>query len=285
MADTVETAEKLDYQTYRFGRSKQRFRGPKPDLSRPYISFIGGSEPYGKFVANPFPAQLENTLNFPCANWGTPGAGPSFFLRDPVLLEACSNARACVITIMGAVSMSNRLYSVFKRRNSRVREVSSILRALYPDLNLNEFRFAHNMLRKLYHHNTENFKVVELELREAWVARMRDLLEEIETTCVLVWMSTRAPEEEPPVTAPNSFISPPAFVNREMIEKVAPMADILVEYVSGNGVAHMQDDGRIFTQEQSDAALRYPGMTMHRQVAELLEEPLRQVVAVNQPLL
>ena len=285
MQGMTEQTEVLDYQTYRYGRSKQRFRGPRPDLSQPYIAFIGGSEPFGKYVPKPFPMQLQERLNFACANWGTPGAGPSFFLRDPVVLEACSNSKVCVISVMGAVAMSNRMYSVFKRRNSRVREVSATLKALYPNMALGDFRFAHNMLRKLHQQNPNNFKVLEIELREAWKARMRELLEEIETTRVLLWMSSRAPEEEPHAKDPESFTSAPAFVNREMLEAVAPMADILVEYVAGHGVAHKPGDGRIFPEEKADAALRYPGMTMHNQVADLLEEPLRQIISINQPLM
>ncbi len=285
MAAAVKTVQELDYKTYRFGRSKQRFRGPQPDLTQPYVAFIGGSEPFGKFVEKPFPAILGQKLDYSCVNWGTPGAGPSFFLRDPVVLEACSKAKVCVITVMGAVAMSNRLYSVFKRRNSRIRDTSKTLKALYPNMKLGDFRFAHNMLRKMHQGNPENFKVVEIELREAWVARMRELLEEIETTRVLLWMSARAPEEEPRIKDPGAFTSPPAFVNREMIEKVAPMADILVEYVAGHGVANMPGDGRIFTEDQADAALRYPGQTMHNQVADLLADPLKQIVAINQPLM
>lgn len=284
MSQSVGSIQNLDYETYRFGRAKQRFRGPKPDLSKPYLAFIGGSEPFGKFIENPFPSLLQDRLGMNCVNWGTPGAGPSFFLRDPVILEACSTARACVITVMGAVAMSNRLYSVFKRRNSRIRDTSATLRALYPQMALSDFRFAHNMLRKMYHDNPNNFRVVEIELREAWVARMRDLLEEIETTRVLVWMSSRAPEEEPGPHDRESFVTAPAFVNREMLEAVAPMADVLVEYVAGAGVADMPGDGRIYEDSQADAALRYPGATMHRQVADLLEEPLRQIVA-SQPLM
>lgn len=286
MMSEVETGQTvLEYNSYRFGRSKQRFRGPQPDLTQPYVAFIGGSEPFGKFVPDPFPCQLQDRLQMQCANWGTPGAGPSFFLRDPVLLEACSAAKACVVTVMGAVAMSNRMYSVFKRRNARIRDTSKTLKALYPNMQLGDFRFAHNMLRKMYQRNPRNFEVIEIELREAWVARMSELLEEIETTRVLLWMSDRAPEEDPRADDPDRYTSSPAFVNREMLESVAPLADILVEYVAGSGVSNLPGDGRIYSEEQADAAVRYPGMTMHTQVAELLEAPLRQVITTSQPLI
>lgn len=73
---------------YRFGRSNQVFRGPKPSLKKPYVAFIGGSEPFGKFVSVPFPKQVQRNISQTCVNWGTPGAGPGFFLKDPIILEA-----------------------------------------------------------------------------------------------------------------------------------------------------------------------------------------------------
>lgn len=281
MDQTTGTIERIDYETYRYGRSNQRFRGPQPDLKKPYIAFVGGSETYGKFVPDPFPAILERRLSTTCANWGTPGAGPVFFLADPVVLEACSCARICVITVMGAVGMTNRLYTVFKRRNARVRSVSETLRALYPEMELGDFRFAHNMLRKMHAENPNNFKVIEIELRQAWVARMRELLESIETTRVLVWMSARAPEEDPGATDRHGFVTSPAFVNRQMLEDVAPMADVLVEYVPAPGIAEMANDGRVFEHQEADAAMRHPGATMHAQVADLLEAPLRDMLTIK----
>ncbi len=264
----------IEYNSYRFGRSRQRFRGPKPDLSKPYISFIGGSDTYGKFVQAPFPARVESALDFTCANWGTPGAGPSFFLKDPVILEACSNSKICVVSVMGAVAMSNRLYSVFKRRNSRIRQTSAGLQAMFPDLELSEFRFAHNMLLHMHRDNPSNFKVVEIELREAWIARMRELLDEIETTRVLFWMSERAPEEATLMQGRDAFVTHPAFVTREMLEAVAPMADMVVEYVPG-----APDEAKVLEGEDDDLpAIPVPGEMMHGQAASLLTEPLREIL-------
>lgn len=265
---------KVDYQSYRFGRSRQRFRGPQPDLSKPYISFIGGSETFGKFAPSPYPQLIEERIGVTCANWGTPGAGPSFFLKDPVVLEACSNSKICVVSVMGAVAMSNRLYAVFKRRNSRLLSTSTGLRAMFPELNLDEYRFAHNMLRNMYRDNPQNFKVVEIELREAWVARMRELLDEIETCRVLLWMSERAPDEgfEPSDSA--AFVTHPAFVTRDMLEAIAPMADLIVEYVPGfDGEKQSNGSGG-----EDEPALPCPSPLMHEQTAELLAPPLQQIL-------
>ena len=278
VAIAKQISKHIDYGDYRFGRARQRFRGPAPDLDQPYIAFIGGSEVYGKFVRDPFPSRVSRDLNLTCANWGTPGAGPSFFLKDPVVLEACSKAQACVISVMGAVSMSNRLYSVFKRRNSRIRSVSESLRALFPSLDLDTFRFVHNMLARMQREDPDNFKLIEIELRQAWVARMRELLDDIETARVLVWMSTRTPEEDAYAAGRDSILTPPAFVTREMLEAVAPMADLVVEYVASEELACDPDDGRVFSEEYDPMAPLLPGETMHAQVADLLGSGLKQLL-------
>lgn len=276
-------AELIDYRNYRFGRARQRYRGPKPDLSGNYIAFLGASETYGKFVERPFPAIIGERLGISAANWGSPEAGPSFFLKDPVVLEAASCAKICVVTMMGAVNISNRLYSVFKRRNARVRSVSKMLELLYPDMDLKQYRFTHNLLYNLYRENPKNFKAVELELREAWIARMRELLDDIETVKVLLWMSARSPDDDAGPTGRHSFINAPSFVNREMVEALAPMADVVVEYVPemrGDGPAPDIYCGA----EAEDSAWRYPGQPMHNQVAALLEAPLADILGIKLPV-
>ena len=282
--DTIDRTT-IDYQNYRFGRSRQRFRGPKPNLSKPYVAFIGGSETYGRFVSEPYPQLVQEQIDLTCANWGTPGAGPSFFLKDPAVLEACSAAQVCVISVMGAVSMSNRLYSVFKRRNARLRSTSEMLEALYPKMDFSEFRFAHNMLHRMYRSNPDNFRVVEMEIQQAWVARMRELMEDIETARVLVWMSTRSPDEGCSPDQRESFVTPPAFVTREMLEKVAPMADMVVEYVPGAEAAAEIAGGGVSDENQvAEPVLRYPGQMMHRQLADILAEPIKNVLDLDAPV-
>ncbi len=279
--NTVETADVdvIDYKTYRFGRASQLFRGPQPDLNQPYISYIGGTETYGRFVPNPFPKILAHRLGVQSANWGTPGAGPTFFLKDPVVLEACSQSRVCVISAMGAVPMSNRLYSVFKRRNCRLLDTSETLRALYPELDLSEFRFVHNMLRRMYRVSSERFRMIEIELRQAWVARMRDLMDDIETIRVLLWMSSRQPEDVPATLPKDFFTTSPAFVTRDMFEQIVPHADLVVEYVPDAAVAADREDGRVYDRKADQSAILWPGPTMHMQTAELLEEPLREIIS------
>ena len=73
----------FDYQAYRYGRSRQIFRGPKPDMGRAYLSFIGSAHTFGRYVDMPYPQILAKQFEMPVLNLGTDGAGPGFFLGDP----------------------------------------------------------------------------------------------------------------------------------------------------------------------------------------------------------
>lgn len=205
-----------DMKLYRYGRSQQIFRGPKPNLKLPYVAFIGGSEPFGKFVARPFPRLVQKSIKLTCANWGTPGAGPGFFLKDPVILDACSSAEVCVIQVMDAVALSNRMYSVYPRRNLRIRHVSDVLRALYPDIDFNSFKYVPAMVRAIQNADPKLYNIVVEEQRSAWRARMLELLEDIETKKILLWLqpNKKQPDEQ--------------IVTNEMVEALSGMVDRIV---------------------------------------------------------
>ncbi|MBL4872759.1 MAG: hypothetical protein JKY41_05035 [Rhodobacteraceae bacterium] len=188
MAYGITVEETGGVELYRFGRSKQIFRGPKPDLSAPYLTFIGGSETFGKFVLEPYPKLVENRIGITCVNLGTPGAGPGFFLKDPVVLEACSRSTRCFVQVMDVAPLSNRMYAVFPRRNMRLRSVSGALRSLYPQVDFTGFRYISAMIRKLKSVDGEAYKVVLAEQRSAWLARMLELLLDIETAKTLLWI-------------------------------------------------------------------------------------------------
>lgn len=213
----IAIEEAGEAELYRFGRSKQVFRGPKPSLANPYFSFIGGSEPFGKFVMEPFPRLVESKIGRTCVNFGSPGAGPGFFLKDPVLLEACSDSIACVVQVMSAAQLSNRMYSVFPRRNMRLRGVSDTLKSLYPKIDFSGFRYVSSMLRKLQVDDADAYQVVLTEQRSAWLARMLELLEDIEAPKLLLWLDVRGGDEMTKTVTP------------EMVEILAKHADRLLK--------------------------------------------------------
>lgn len=221
MAYGIAIAEAGDVELYRFGRSKQVFRGPKPDLTGKYFTFVGGSELFGKFVLDPFPRLVGRSIGQTCINLGTPGAGPGFFLKDPEILETCSKSAACVVQVMGAEPLSNRMYSVFPRRNMRLRKVSNVLKCLYPQVDFTKFRYVSATLRTLKSVDAKAYKVVLAEQRAAWLARMLELLEGIETPIILLWIKPEEVEQTDQV------------ITREMVDVLTEHVDRLLEVTIG----------------------------------------------------
>ena len=88
------------------GIAEHRFRGPIPDLSRPYFACIGGAQTFGRFVADPYPQQLARSLGLPCLNLGLGGAGPRF-ARHPSVLRHLQQARFVVVQMFSGRSASN----------------------------------------------------------------------------------------------------------------------------------------------------------------------------------
>jgi hypothetical protein len=62
--ETLESAG-ISYAPCRYGNSRLFFRGPKKSLEGKYITFIGGTETYGKFIPGPSPNWSRN-------RWGGP---------------------------------------------------------------------------------------------------------------------------------------------------------------------------------------------------------------------
>lgn len=261
--------EEIDYRIYRFGRSKQAFRGPPPDLGHPYVAVLGGTESYGKYVLRPYPAQLGDELPVGVANWATADAGPTFFLRDPVLLEACCHAEVTVVAVTHAFHNSNRYYSVFPRRNGQVMAVSEQLKALYPGIDFEEFHFVRPMLRRLWRHDAEAFDVIEREIQSAWVGRMGALMSAIESPKVLVWLSDQSPDDTKPFQGRHRGVGP-AMVTRAMVDAVAAHAMAYVECVVPPGEADADRLTRVFSEEERRSALMYPSEDMHAEMAEVL---------------
>ena len=55
----------LDYFPCRYGQSKLLFRGPRRRLEGAYVAAIGGTETYGKFVPDPYPALARMRERYP----------------------------------------------------------------------------------------------------------------------------------------------------------------------------------------------------------------------------
>ncbi|MEM9267346.1 MAG: DUF6473 family protein [Pseudomonadota bacterium] len=253
---------------YRFGRSDTVYRGSAPDFSQPYVAVVGASETYGPYVDLPYPALLNQELPNQVLNFGFTGGGPNFVLRDPVLLEACNRAEVVVLSVSHAWAVTNRLYTVGHTQNTALHEISEQLAIMFPSVDLDQFEYVRPMVAALARAHPENFQVLEMELREAWLARMRDLVDRIEAPIVLFGMvddQLDAPDFDPQ----NRRIGP-EMVSRSMFNRLSGYVSNMIVYEADKFDQCLDGSDRHAEGEEIKSALAFPGETMHVAAAEKL---------------
>ncbi|MBS0124783.1 DUF6473 family protein [Thetidibacter halocola] len=271
MAFQRRAGDGLNYQHCRYGSSRVLFRGPSPDLTQDYITFLGGTETYGRFIPTPFPALLQGRVAPGCVNFGLTNAGLDLFLNDADVLGIAAQARVRILQILGAQNMSNRFYQVHPRRNDRFLRASDRLCQLYPEVDFTEFHFIRHMLGHLAQLSQERYGQVVAELRTAWVARMRHILMVLEAPVVLLWFADHAPpDHEVP-----DLRHDPLFITRAMLDAVRPHAADLVEVPCSDQALCDGTQGMVFAENEAEAAALLLGPRAHHEAAEALLPVLR----------
>lgn len=265
----------LDYVPCRYGKSKLLFRGPKRKLTAPYVAVIGATETYGKFVEHPYPALTEGTLDRPVVNLGCVNAGLDVFANDRTVTEICAKAEVTVIQVMGAQNMSNRFYAVHPRRNDRFLRASNLLKTIYREVDFTEFNFTRHLLSALKATSPEKFVMVEQELREAWIARMKTLISKIDSRVVMLWLADHAPETPHTNTTTGSD---PLFVDRAMLDEVRPFVERTVEVVVTPEEVADGFSGLSYTEFEEPAARGMLGTIAHARAASALDRTLRELL-------
>lgn len=258
-----EPDRQLDYQLCTLPGSRLKFRGPIPNLRRPFVAVLGGNETFGKYVGDPFPNLLSDWCGLPVANLAVPQAGLTLFSEERLLLDLASGAEVTVLQVLGAQNMSNRLYSVHARRNDRFIGASPALREMFPDVDFAEINFTGHLISTLKDTSEDAFGVLVNELKWAWVQRMRRILSLIESKVVLVWITDQGNQ----TVADQHEQSEPHFITRPMIDDLGDAVDRLVE-VPLNGVSTLND--KIYPAREKEAALTLPGQQDHSCIAEAL---------------
>ncbi|KZY36347.1 hypothetical protein A3731_15945 [Roseovarius sp. HI0049] len=209
----------------RYDGSRLLFRGPRRRLEGDFVACLGGTETYGKFIANPYPDLLEGMTGLPCVNFGWPNAGVDVFAKDRALLDCARRARLCVLQVPGALNMSNKYYRVHPRRNDRFLQATDALRELFPEVDFTEFSFTRHMMRHLHSLSADRFGHLRRALETRWVAGMTDMLQRVEAPVALLWLSARAPE----ATGAAGLWDDPALVTRDMLEALRGQVHAIVE--------------------------------------------------------
>lgn len=259
----------IDYFPCRYGRSRLLFRGPRADLGRPYVAFLGGAETYGKFTDQPFPLLLADR-GFRCVNLGHPNAGPDAWLNDPESLSVAAKAAAVVIALPGAANLSNRLYTVHPRRNDRFLQPSALLRALYRGVDFSQANFTHHLLHLLRDADPGCFSVVVDELRLAWIARMKGLLAALPSPVLLLHL------HKPPMSDLPAICSAP---DAAMLDALRPLVRGVVDVHPSDAARAAGVAGLRFAPLEEAAAHLLPNPVLHDEIATALAPPLRAALA------
>ena len=266
MAFERAEASTLDYEMCHYGQSKLLFRGPKKSLKGNYMAFVGSSETFGKYVADPYVSRVEREIDFPCVNFSAVNAGVDAFFQDESLVTLCSRSKLTVIQVMGAQNMSNRFYTVHARRNDRFLRASALLQTIYRELDFTDFSFTRHMLGTLKSVSPTRFQVVEEELRSAWVARMTNLLGRIRGPKALLWLK----ETDDRFADPVGLGGEPLFLNEESIRKVSQICDELIEVPMERPRGNLNQMQFPFTERAS--AEQMLSVSAHRQIADELSD-------------
>lgn len=264
----------LDYFPCRYGQSKLLFRGPRRKLEGNYISVLGGTATYGKFVPDPYPALLEKMLDRPVVNFGYMNAGTDVFVSEPAIIEACSKAQLTVIQLMGAQNMSNRFYAVHPRRNDRFLRASLLMKTIFREVDFTEFHFTRHMLSTLKAQASEKFALVEEELKSAWVARMRLLLQKIGGRSLLLWVGDYRLDAD----GHDGLGPEPLMVDSDMIAAVKLCATEVVQIDPSLAARQAGIEGMHFSPLEEPIAQELPGPRIHQEVADALAPVLRSLL-------
>ncbi|MGC1495862.1 MAG: DUF6473 family protein [Sulfitobacter sp.] len=266
----------LDYLPCRYGTSKLLFRGPRRDLDRPYLSFIGGTETYGKFIKSPFPALVEESVGRTCVNFGLPNAGIDAFAHDSFVVNAAAKGDVTIIQVLGAQNMTNRFYAVHPRRNDRFVSASTLLSTIYREVDFADFHFNKHMLSRLLLVSPERFAAVRGELQQAWLARMRLMLGQIQGKKILLWCA----DHLPPKGGDNdksALGADPLFITREMMDEMAAHVTKVVEVVASPQAIEAGTEGMIFSQMEAMAAAEIMGPIAHKEIAVAVTQAIEEL--------
>ena len=262
--------EVVDYALYEFTGVPVKLRGPRPKLADgQYVACIGAAQTFGALCEKPWP-DLIAAKGYPTLNLGVGGAGPSFFLLNPKLIELASTARIAVVQVMAARSTRNSYLETDPGRSNARR------RGSLDPLVVSEAAYQAML-------DATGPRVTRLlveETRHNWIHEMELLLDAIRVPTILLWFSERAPRYAEGYSAVSHFMSKfPQMVNELMIEAIAPRASAYVQCISSRGMPHLLKN-RVTGEpamialgndrQLRDRNLYYPSPEMHEDAAEIL---------------
>mgnify|MGYP007089475659 CR=1 FL=1 len=197
-------------------------------------------------------------------------------ILPPLLSFAISSIVYLVASLTIFVSSSYFLaffkFSVFFLSASAV---FSIFSEFSDFSDFSEFSFTRHMLSALHSKSIDRFETVVSELREAWLARMRRMLDQIGENVVLLWFSENEPTNEPWDELPHQMQVDPLFITKEMIDQLRPLVKGLIVAKPSKDALVRGTAGMIYPISQQRAAREMLGVDCHNEAAAVLVPAIR----------
>ncbi|MCX8508677.1 MAG: DUF6473 family protein, partial [Rhodobacteraceae bacterium] len=163
-------------------------------------------------------------------------------------------------------------YAVHPRRNDRFLRASSLMKTIFREVDFTEFHFTRHLLLSLKRRAPEKYALVEAELKSAWVARMRLLLQKITGHSVLLWVGDHHADG----LARDELGHEPLLLDAQMIEAIRPFASAFVQVAPSAAARATGTEGMVFPPLDAPVAAQMPGPRVHEEVAEALAPVLRR---------
>lgn len=267
MSYELKSAGALSGGTCCYAGSRLAVRGPKRDLTQPYVAFLGGTEFFGRFVETPISQVSESLLQIPCVNFSAVNAGLDTFATDEALLTLACEAELTVLQVLGAQNISNRYYRVHPRRNDRFLQAQAPLKQLFPEVDYTEFHFNKHLLTTLQALSQERFDQVRTHLQECWVERMQQVISALDGRVLLLHASYK-------LTNSGAFGQEPVLVDRKMLKALQAQVLGLVEVTTATAGQVGDFDGMVMGELDLPAAQHVLGPQEHARIGCVLAEKL-----------
>lgn len=272
MSYELKSADALVSELCSYGESRLRVRGPARELRAPYMSFIGGTEVFGRFVERPFPQGVEGQVGVACVNLGSVNAGVDSFVYDDSLLDIAAAGDLTILQVMGAQNLTNSFYKVHPRRNDRFLRAYDALVHLYPEVDFTDFHFNKHLLTSLRDVSQDRFDRVCANLQETWITRMGRMISALEGRVVLLWLRYD-------MGASETLGPSPTLVEPGMIDVLRPTVRDVIELDVLTSEQAQDIPGMIFGPMDLPAAQVMLGPKEHDRIADEVAARLLRVLA------
>lgn len=236
------------------------------------MSFIGGTEVFGRFVERPFPQGVEGQVGVACVNLGSVNAGVDSFVYDDSLLDIAAAGDLTILQVMGAQNLTNSFYKVHPRRNDRFLRAYDALVHLYPEVDFTDFHFNKHLLTSLRDVSQDRFDRVCANLQETWITRMGRMISALEGRVVLLWLRYD-------MGASETLGPSPTLVEPGMIDVLRPTVRDVIELDVLTSEQAQDIPGMIFGPMDLPAAQVMLGPKEHDRIADEVAARLLRVLA------